>query len=135
MKIENQNENFLLYPSKTIFGLFLEVSQFLSPKSKKNVENDFLEQRFGRSSRVLISVVFQISRSFATAIMIYAISIILQSTMGLAFWQSVLLIGVITLIYSLQGGMKAVVYGDAVQMILIVAGALVCLGFGLGTDT
>ncbi|MDO6536156.1 sodium:solute symporter family transporter [Alteromonas stellipolaris] len=92
---------------------------------------DFLEQRFGRSSRVLISVVFQISRSFATAIMIYAISIILQSTMGLAFWQSVLLIGVITLIYSLQGGMKAVVYGDAVQMILIVAGALVCLGFGL----
>ena len=45
---------------------------------------DFLEQRFGRSSRVLISVVFQISRSFATAVMIYAISIILQSTMGLS---------------------------------------------------
>ncbi|MEP1385966.1 MAG: sodium/solute symporter [Paraglaciecola sp.] len=92
---------------------------------------DFLENRFDHSSRVLISIVFQISRSFATAIMIYAISIILQSTMGLAFWQSVLLIGVITLIYSLQGGMKAVVYGDAVQMILIVAGAVICLGFGL----
>ncbi|MEP2652464.1 MAG: sodium/solute symporter [Paraglaciecola sp.] len=92
---------------------------------------DFLEKRFGRSSRVLISIVFQISRSFATAIMIYAISIILQSTMGLAFWQSVLLIGVITLIYSLQGGMKAVVYGDAVQMVLIITGALICLGFGL----
>ncbi|MEP4300318.1 MAG: sodium transporter, partial [Paraglaciecola sp.] len=60
---------------------------------------DFLENRFDHSSRVLISIVFQISRSFATAIMIYAISIILQSTMGLAFWQSVLLIGVITLIY------------------------------------
>jgi len=92
---------------------------------------DFLERRFGRSSRVLISAVFQISRSFATAIMVYAISIILQSTMGLAFWQSVLLIGVITIIYSLQGGMKAVVYGDAVQMVLIVTGAMVCLGFGL----
>lgn len=92
---------------------------------------DFLEKRFGRSSRVLISLVFQVSRSFATAIMIYAISIILQSTMNIAFWQSVMLIGVITLIYSLQGGMKAVVYGDAVQMVLIVIGAIVCLGFGL----
>jgi SSS family transporter len=92
---------------------------------------DFLEQRFSRSTRFLISLVFQISRSFATAIMIYAISLILQSTMGLAFWQSVGLIGVITIIYSLQGGMKAVVYGDTIQMCLIVVGALVCLGFGL----
>jgi SSS family transporter len=92
---------------------------------------DFLEQRFSRSTRLLISLVFQISRSFATAIMIYAISLILQSTMGLAFWQSVVLIGVVTIIYSLQGGMKAVVYGDAIQMCLIVVGALVCLGFGL----
>ncbi len=57
--------------------------------------------------------------------------LILQSTMGLAFWQSVGLIGVNTIIYSLQGGMKAVVYGDAFQMCLIVIGALVCLGFGL----
>jgi SSS family transporter len=92
---------------------------------------DFLEQRFSQTTRLLISIVFQISRSFATAIMIYAISLILQSTMGLVFWQSVGLIGVITIIYSLQGGMKAVVYGDATQMCLIVIGALVCLGFGL----
>lgn len=92
---------------------------------------DFLERRFDRSTRVLISIVFQISRSFATAIMIYAISIIIQSTFGLAFWQSVALIGLITVIYSLQGGMKAVVYGDAIQMCLIIAGALLCLGFGL----
>ena len=92
---------------------------------------DFLEQRFDVSTRVLISVVFQISRAFATGIMIYAISIIMQGTMGLTIWQSILFIGVVTLIYSLVGGMKAVVYGDAIQMILIVAGAIVCLGFGL----
>ena len=46
---------------------------------------DFLEQRFSRSTRLLISMVFQISRSFATAMMIYAISLILQSTMSLVF--------------------------------------------------
>jgi SSS family transporter len=92
---------------------------------------DYLERRFDKNSRFLLSLVFQISRSFATAIMIYAVSIILQSTIGLAFWQSVLLIGGITLVYSLQGGMKAVVIGDAVQMILIIFGAVTCLFYGL----
>lgn len=92
---------------------------------------DYLEQRFSRSTRLLISFVFQLSRSFATAIMIYAISLILQGTLGLAQWHSIVLIGVITLIYSAIGGMKAVVYGDAAQMILIVAGAATCLWVAL----
>ena len=93
---------------------------------------DFLERRFERSTRLLISFVFQLSRSFATAIMIYAISLILQGTMGMAQWQSIVLIGVITLIYSAVGGMKAVVFGDAVQMVLILAGAIICLVVALG---
>lgn len=92
---------------------------------------DYLEQRFDKNTRFLLSLVFQVSRSFATAIMIYAVSIILQSTIGLAFWQSILLIGGITLVYSLQGGMKAVVIGDALQMLLIVLGAITCLFYGL----
>ena len=92
---------------------------------------DFLEKRFDKSSRLIISLVFQISRSFATGIMIYAISIIVQGTIGLAFWESIVLIGVITIIYSLQGGMSAVVYGDALQMILIILGTMICFGFGL----
>jgi SSS family transporter len=92
---------------------------------------DYLEKRYDRSSRLLLSVVFQISRSFATGIMIYAVSIILNGAVGLAFWQSIVIIGVITVIYSLQGGMKAVVYGDAIQMLLIILGAVACLGFGL----
>lgn len=92
---------------------------------------EYLEKRFDVSTRLLVSLVFQISRSFATGIMIYTISIILQGTIGLAMWQSILFIGVITIIYSLQGGMRAVVYGDAIQMVLIVIGALTCLFFGL----
>jgi SSS family transporter len=92
---------------------------------------DYLERRFDRSSRLIISAVFQFSRAFATGIMVYAISVILQGTLGIAHWQSVLLIGGITIIYSLQGGMKAVVYGDAAQMVLIILGTIACLGFGL----
>lgn len=92
---------------------------------------DYLEQRFSRSTRLLISFVFQLSRSFATAIMIYAIALILQGTIGLSQWLAIVLIGLITLIYSAMGGMKAVVYGDAMQMLLIISGAAMCLWVGL----
>lgn len=86
---------------------------------------DYLEQRFGRSTRVLISVSFQVVRSFATGIMVYAMGLILEAVLGIPLWQSVIVVGVITLVYSTSGGMKAVVYGDAIQMVLIFGGLLI----------
>lgn len=92
---------------------------------------EFLERRFGRSTRVLISIVFQISRSFGTGVMIYAVALILMSVLGIPFYQTILLIGLITLIYSYQGGMRAVVYGDMIQMIILVGGIIICVFAGV----
>ena len=92
---------------------------------------DYLEQRFGRSTRILISVSFQIVRSFATGIMVYAMGLILEAVIGIPLWQSLFVVGVITLIYSTSGGMKAVVYGDAIQMVLIFGGLLVVTLYAL----
>lgn len=92
---------------------------------------EFLERRFDASTRVLLSLVFQVSRAFGTGVMIYTVAIILESVMEIPMWQSIVLIGIVTLVYSLQGGMKAVVYGDMVQMIILFIGIVVCFGFGL----
>ncbi|MBT8090419.1 MAG: sodium:solute symporter [Gammaproteobacteria bacterium] len=92
---------------------------------------DFLEQRFGVGTRLLISVVFQVSRAFATGVTIYATALILNSVMGIDFMTSIAIIGVVTIIYSLQGGMKAVVWSDTIQMILIFFGVIVVGGFAL----
>ncbi len=92
---------------------------------------EFLEQRFGRSTRIIISASFQIVRSFATGIMVYAMGLILEAVLGIPLWQSIVVVGVITLIYSTSGGMKAVVYGDAIQMVLIFGGLLVVAGYAL----
>ncbi|GER02022.1 sodium:solute symporter [Iodidimonas gelatinilytica] len=92
---------------------------------------EFLEDRFDYVTRFLISIVFQISRAFGTGISIYAIALILESMMGLPFWGAVLMIGVITALYSLQGGMKAVVYADAIQMGIIFLGIFLCAAFAL----
>ena len=92
---------------------------------------EYLEKRFDASSRLLISIVFQISRSVATGVMVYTMALILQATIQVDFWISILIIGIITLIYSFQGGMKAVIWGDVIQMVILFLGIIICLVLGL----
>ncbi|HHC79636.1 MAG TPA: sodium transporter [Flavobacteriia bacterium] len=91
---------------------------------------EFVEKRFGVSTRLLLSIVFQISRALGTGVMVYTIAIILQAVLDIDFVYTILIISVITIIYSWQGGMKAVVWGDAIQMIILFAGLLICLYYG-----
>lgn len=91
---------------------------------------EFVEKRFHASTRLVLSIVFQISRALATGVMVYAVAIILQAVLDIDFVYTILIISVITIVYSWQGGMKAVVYGDAIQMIVLFAGLIICLYYG-----
>lgn len=92
---------------------------------------EYLERRYSVSTRILLSLVFQISRAFATSVMVYTVALILTSVMDIPMWSTILIIGLVTLIYSYQGGMKAVVYGDVIQMGILFIGIIICLFFGL----
>ena len=92
---------------------------------------EYLERRFDTSTRVLLSIVFQFSRAFATGIMIYTVALILSGVLEIEMWMTILVIGVITLVYSLLGGMKAVVYGDMIQMIILMLGIVICMFYSL----
>lgn len=91
---------------------------------------EFVERRFSVSTRLILSIVFQISRALGTGVMVYTIAIILQAVLDIDYLYTIAIISVITIIYSWQGGMKAVVWGDAIQMILLFGGLLVCLIYG-----
>src|SRR5215207_8040405 len=91
----------------------------------------FLEKRFNTTSRLLISAVFLISRCFATGVTIYAVGLILSSIIGIPFWQTMLILGVITIVYSLEGGMKAIVYSEVAQMIIKFLGIITIMICGL----
>jgi SSS family transporter len=91
----------------------------------------FLEKRFNTTSRLLISAVFLISRCFATGVTIYAVGFILSNIIRIPFWQTMLILGVITIVYSLEGGMKAIVYSEVAQMIIKVLGIITIMICGL----
>lgn len=112
--------------------LFLMV-YLIPPMFKMGIISvyEYLENRYSTSTRILLSIVFQISRSFATSVMIYTVALILTSVMDIPMWMTILVIGAVTLIYSYQGGMKAVVYGDVIQMIILFLGIIICFIAGL----
>jgi len=91
---------------------------------------EYAERRFDYSTRMILSIVFQINRALSTGVMVYAIAFILQAVLDLDFSITILIISVITIVYSWQGGMKAVVWGDAIQMIILFAGLIICLFYG-----
>lgn len=91
---------------------------------------EYLEQRFSKSTRKIISVVFQISRALGTGVMVFTMALIIQAVVGISFHYTLIIISVVTLVYSYQGGMKAVVWGDAIQMIILFAGLIICLIVG-----
>ncbi|SDW52495.1 transporter, SSS family [Lutibacter oricola] len=91
---------------------------------------EYVEKRFSASTRLILSIVFQISRALGTGVMVYTIAIILQAVLDIDYVYTILIISVITIIYSWQGGMKAVVWGDAIQMIILFSGLIICLFYG-----
>lgn len=87
---------------------------------------EYLERRFGGSTRLILSCVFQFSRAFAAGITVYAIGIILSAVFEIPLWVTIIIAGVIALIYDYFGGMKAVVISDVMQMGILSVGILIC---------
>ncbi|MDD5676393.1 MAG: sodium/solute symporter [Kiritimatiellae bacterium] len=88
---------------------------------------EYIGRRFGPGSRMLLSLLFQFLRAFSTGVTVYGISLVIQQLVGLPFWASVLLIGVVAMIYEFLGGIRADIYSDVIQMIVLYAGIVVCL--------
>lgn len=123
----------LTYEFAVPIAMIILMAVIFPPLYRKGIVSvyEYLEERFGRSTRLLISIVFQFSRAFATGIMIYAVALVLSTVLDIPQWATILISGIVTLIYSYQGGMKAVVWGDAIQMIILFGGILICIGYGL----
>ncbi|MEO0551578.1 MAG: sodium:solute symporter [Bacteroidota bacterium] len=123
----------LTYEFAVPIAMIILMVVIFPPLYRKGIVSvyEYLEERFGRSTRLLISIVFQFSRAFATGIMIYAVALVLSTVLDIPQWATILISGIVTLIYSYQGGMKAVVWGDAIQMIILFGGILICIGYGL----
>ena len=86
---------------------------------------EFLESRFGLSSRLLAAFLFLVQRGLAAGITIYAPAIILSSALGWNLNLTILLIGILVIIYTVSGGTKAVSLTQKWQMGVIMSGMFI----------
>ncbi|KAK9519465.1 hypothetical protein VZT92_022193 [Zoarces viviparus] len=84
--------------------------------------NQYLKMRFGRGMQLLGSIQFLVATLLYTGIVIYAPALILNQATGLNIWVSLFSTGIICTLYTTLGGMKAVIWTDVFQIIVMLAG-------------
>lgn len=90
---------------------------------------EYLELRFNRTVRWLASALFVIFMVSRIAIVLFLPSLALNAVTGFDIYLSIIVMGVVTIIYSTSGGMEAVVWGDVIQGFILVFGAIAALVF------
>jgi SSS family solute:Na+ symporter len=86
---------------------------------------ELMQRRFGRNVRKFTAGTFLVLRALAEGVRVFAVSIVISIILGTGEIASIALIVCLTLFYTFEGGMTAVIWTDVVQMILYVGGALI----------
>uniref|UniRef100_A0A3P9LD80 Solute carrier family 5 member 5 n=1 Tax=Oryzias latipes TaxID=8090 RepID=A0A3P9LD80_ORYLA len=84
--------------------------------------NQYLEMRFGRGMQLLGSFQFLVATLLYTGIVIYAPALILNQATGLNMWVSLFSTGIICTLYTTLGGMRAVIWTDVFQVMVMLLG-------------
>ncbi len=88
---------------------------------------EFLENRFNLASRLVASALFMFFHIGRVAIVIYLPALALSSATDINIYAAILAIGVLCIVYTVMGGIEAVVWTDAIQALVLLGGALLCL--------
>ena len=84
-----------------------------------------IERRFGRSLYSLTAGLFLVTRAAAEGVRVFAVSIVVAIAIGTGEVASIAIITLLTMIYTFEGGMAAVIWTDVVQMAIYLGGTLV----------
>ena len=79
----------------------------------------YLEGRYGRSMRMLISAVFLISRGLGAGVVLFATGIVLSSLLKWPLFETLILVALITVVYTTLGGITADIYSDILQLFIL----------------
>lgn len=93
---------------------------------------ELMQRRFGPRVRKVASLIFMVTRALAEGVRVFAISIVISIILKTGGTMSIVVIIALTLFYTFEGGMTAVIWTDVIQMVMYVVGALVSFFVLLG---
>jgi len=86
-----------------------------------------IEKRFGEKMRAVAASTFLITRAVAEGVRVSAIALVVSVVLGTSEKFAVVLVIALTILYTLEGGMKAVIWTDVAQLLLYLTGSAVTL--------
>jgi solute:Na+ symporter, SSS family len=93
---------------------------------------EFLERRFNRQCSVYLAAISIIAYIFTKiSVQLYAASVVLERVAGWPLWKTAVILVIATGIYTVAGGLAAVIYTDTVQTLILITGAVALTVIGL----
>jgi solute:Na+ symporter, SSS family len=93
---------------------------------------EFLERRFNRQCAVYLAAISIIAYIFTKiSVQLYAASVVLERVAGWSLWKTAVVLVIATGIYTIAGGLAAVIYTDTVQTLILITGAVALTIIGL----
>lgn len=105
----------------------LIVAQLLLPRyfdGQLMTAYELLEKRFGVFTRRTCSLVFLTARNLGDGLRLFLAGLVLQTMLGWPFEVGVVVMGVVTVVYTVLGGLKSVVWNDCIQFVIYMAGGV-----------
>ena len=85
---------------------------------------EYLERRFNSATRLMASILFIVFMVARTALVLFLPSLAMTAVTGINIYICIALMALITILYCTMGGVEAVVWGDVIQGIILVGGAV-----------
>ena len=89
---------------------------------------EYLEARFGPSVRVYGAATYIAAQLLRTSLVLYLVALLLHELVGFSVVTCILLAGGLVAVYTIVGGIDAVIWTDVVQTVVLASGSLLCLG-------
>jgi len=119
------NLNFLQVTFGYLIGRVI-IAKFFLPAyftGELNTAYAFLEKRFGVKTRSFASIVFLFTRTAADGVRLFSTAIPLKLMLDIDYPTAIVLIAIVTLIYTITGGVKGIIWVDVVLMVIYLGGA------------
>lgn len=119
------NLNFLQVTIGYLIGRIIVAVYFLPQyyRGELSTAYAYLENRFGHKTRAFASIVFLFTRTAADGVRLFATAIPLKLLLDISYPAAIIMIAVITLIYTSTGGLKGIIWVDVLQMFIYIGGA------------
>jgi SSS family solute:Na+ symporter len=124
------NWNGFVFSFSIPLAAWIAVKYFVPLYRKLQCESAYfyLEQRFGAWARIYTSCCYLLTQLARMGAIMYLLALPMNALLGWSIPSIIVLIGFSVVIYAMWGGIEAVIWTDAVQGILLIFGALACLG-------